>query len=208
MRTFVVSMAVAGSISLGQTVAVPAATVNKITPGKGKVGNTAVVHGSGFSGGVVTVKFGRSLAHDVVVPGGADRLIRLKVPLRDALDPNPVNVTVLVNGVPAEGATLTFEYNPAGLQPVINSIDPSVVPPNVPFSVTVLGDNFTTNTGRAPSQVYLIQSDFVQQGFLSGGHTGSAFSANFQPIGPLGFYELVVGFSDGSGASLYGFQVR
>ncbi len=188
-------------------VAVPmnvgAATVDQITPSKGKVGKTAVIHGSELKGGTVVVKFGKSVAQDVTVLN--DRTVKVTVPNRDALDPNPVKVTVTVDGVPAMG-DLEFYYDPPGPEPLITGFDPTEVMVGIPFSVMIVGTDFMTPQGRVPDQVFLFGPGIVM-GWVVGGVTATGFVAEFPAVAFAGYYLIVVGFSDGSGASAEGFLV-
>lgn len=176
---------------------VNAAEVTKITPSKGKVGNTAVIHGSALSGSGFVVKFGQSQVQDVKPLN--DKAIRITIPNRHAIDANPVKVTVTIDGNPATG-DLEFLYDPSGPEPIIESVYPPEAEVGAIIGLTVIGTDFMTPQGRMPDQVFLFGPETIQ-GFVIGEATATSFNAEFPPAAIPGIYLIVVGFSDGSGAS-------
>ena len=181
-----------------------AATVDKITPSKGKVGRTVVVHGSGFKAGPVTVKFGQSPAEGVKTLD--DKKIKVIVPEKNVLDPNPVKVTVTVAGVPALGDA-EFLYHAPGQEPVIESVEPESTIVGQPFAIKVTGSDFTTPQGREPNQVVLVGPETVW-GTVVSIESATCFVAEFPPVAIVGDYTLLVGFSDGTEATAENFWVN
>lgn len=180
-----------------------APSVRSITPSKGKVGNTAVIHGEGFQGGTVTVKFGSAAVQDMDIPN--DKTIKVTIPNRDARDPDPVTVTVTVNGVPAGESP--FSYKIIGPEPQIISFVPLSVPAGIEFSLEIVGTDFTSAQGRMPDQVLLIGLETIWGWIIPESVTETSFATEFPATTLAGDYEIVVGFSDGSGASAEGFVV-
>lgn len=82
-------------------------TVDKITPSKGKAGNPAVIHGKDLRGNVIVVKFGDVPAKEVKVVN--PKIIKVTIPEKDATDPDPIFVTVEIDGIPIP-EELWFEY--------------------------------------------------------------------------------------------------
>lgn len=182
---------------------VTAPSVRSITPSKGRVGNTAVIHGEGFRGATVAVKFGNATVQDMDIPN--DKTIKVTIPTRDARDPDPVLVTITVNGLPAGEAP--FSYKIIGPEPHIGSFVPLSVPAEIAFSLEIMGTDFVSPQGRLPDQILLIGPETIWGWIVTGSITEASFTAEFPAATLAGDYEIVVGFSDGSGASAEGFAV-
>ena len=195
-------LALASMILAAVPMKVSASSVTRITPSKGKVGNTAVIHGSELTGSSVVVKFGQSEAQDVKPLN--DKAIKVTIPNRHATDPNPVKVTVTIDGASATG-DLEFLYDPPGPEPAIEGVDPSEAQVGTIIGVTVIGTDFTTPQGREPNQIFLFGPETIQ-GIIVGSSTATSFKAEIPPAAIPGVYLIVAGFNDGSGAS-YPFTV-
>jgi len=177
---------------------VAAPSVTEITPKKGKVGQNGIIHGQGLGGGDIKVKFGSAGVAAENVQGLNDKAIKVTVPLKSALDPNPVKVAVTVDGVPVEG-DIWFLYDPPGTPPVVTGIDPPSVQEGEPFTLLVTGTDFTTPQGRVPYEIFLVSSAHLISGMIDvGSVTETSFRATFLPA-EVGVYKPVVGFSDGTG---------
>lgn len=185
-------------------VEVNAPSTEKITPSKGKVGQTVVIHGSGLKSASTAVKFGSSPASNVEAVN--NKTVKLTVPNRNALDPNPVQVTVTVDGVPAAGDLLFF-YDPPGPTPLITDFDPTTAEVGMPITIFICGTDFTTPQGRMPAQIFLFGPTTIE-GIVVGSATETNFTAEFPATTEKGVYLLIVGFSDGSGANAEGFKVE
>jgi hypothetical protein len=196
-------------------------TVDRLTPAKGGVGNTLVIHGSGFAPNTVAVKFGSRACDDIqVTPSG--RQVTVNIPVKYAFDPNPVLVEVYVNGVkvdPSVGPPLKFEYNPAGELPRIDDFQfssnaiiipssPKVIYANMQFDVTFKGDNFVTGP-RTVSAVWAVgesNGTLFKNSAVVGSPQKAAFTVTFgtDPQGsgqlglPLDSHYFVIEFSDGA----------
>jgi hypothetical protein len=93
---FIISMIVlivCAAIPINST----SASVRKVTPWKGNSGRIVSIHGSGFSSGDVVVKFGK--AESPYVNAINDKNVKVAVPEKDVTDPNPVEVTVYIDGI-------------------------------------------------------------------------------------------------------------
>ena len=174
-----------------------------ITPSKGKVGNVAVIHGTGFDGGAVTVTFGRAEAKDVKVPN--NKTVKVTIPAKDVRDPDPVPVKVTVDGVLA--GEVPFSYKIIGPEPQITAFIPWGVPAGMEFDLEIVGTDFTTQQGRKPDQVLLVGPDTIWGSVIADSSTDTAFTAAFPLAAIIGSYEILVGFTDGSGASAEGFEI-
>lgn len=184
---------------------VNAARVDSITPSKGKVGHTAVVHGEGFKGGAVTVKFGSADLVPASVP--TDKVAKITIPNKAATDPDPVPVKLFVDDVLVPG-DITFEYDPAGPEPMIIGYSPPSALIGEDFSIVVEGTDFMTPHGRVPDQIVLMGPDVIWGSVDFSTATDTSLAAGFPPAAIPGDYEILVGFSDGSGASAEGFIVN
>jgi len=181
-----------------------AAKFTSITPSKGKVGNAAVVHGEGFKGGAVTVKFGSADPVPAATP--SDKVGKVKIPNKVATDPNPVPVKIFIDEVLVPGDIL-FEYDPAGPEPAIGGFSPPSTLVGIEFSIEIVGTCFTTPHNRMPDQIVLIGPDAIWGWVVPDGVTDTSFMAEFPPVIIPGIYEIIVGFNDGSGATADGFDV-
>ncbi|UCE28722.1 MAG: IPT/TIG domain-containing protein [Candidatus Bathyarchaeota archaeon] len=179
-----------------------AANVDSITPSKGKIGNVAVIHGNGLKGGAIKVKFGS--ADPVPATASSDKVGKCTIPNKHATDPDPVPIKIFVDGVLVSD-DLTFEYDPAGPEPMITDFTPPEVMIGTDFSIEIAGTNFMTPHGRIPDQIVLIGPEAIWGWHEVFSDTG--LTAKFPGATIPGEYEIVVGFSDGSGASAEGFRV-
>lgn len=186
---------------------VSAATVEKITPKQGKVNNMAVVHGSGFRGASVAVLFGSRPASDVKIPGNSDKQIACSIPSRDPLEPSmTVKVTVLVDGVPANG-DLSFTYDPPGPEPTITDFNPKSVMAGTEFDMEITGTNFMTPHGRFPDQAALVGPDILWASIIS--YNDTYILVRGPPaFVPSPSYMILVCFPCGSAANAEGFEIK
>lgn len=123
------------------------AKVDKITPKKGKVGHTAVLHGDGLGGGQIEVKFGRAQGGNPHNPGGSTQNIVVTVLTKDALDSgSTVNVTVKIGGtaVGIPPAGISFDYNVPLPEPVITGVFASHDSATARLTATLTGTDFVT----------------------------------------------------------------
>jgi len=189
------------------------ASIAKMTPNKGKVGNTAVMHGSELTGNLFEVRFGRAQATDAVNPGNSSENIKCTVPNRNAQDPSPVNVTVKIDGVavelPPEG--LKFEYNVPLPEAEIREVTGIVYGTDLKLAVTLNGLNFV-NSQREPDtdNIFLVDVNGrlrTVKGAILAGFTETRIQAEFSGVRPGTFY-VVAGFSDGAGATSPSFEVK
>lgn len=189
-------------------VTVRAVTIDSMTPLKGKVGQTGVVHGTGFEGNAAAIKFGAKSADDIKTV--SDQLVKFKVPATDASDRLPsdaskVRVTVTIGDA---SAGFVFQYTAPGQEPTITAFDPPSVPSSTEIQTTVLGRDFTNPQGRTPTSTYLVETGTA--GVVTDvDPEGQSLVATFvrgDPF-PPGIYTVIVGFSDGSAASLGGLEV-
>jgi hypothetical protein len=193
------------------------ARIDSMTPTKGSSGQTALVHGSGFSSGQVSVRFGQTGA---VAPGDVhvlnDQVVRFTIPAvpvdqRDPFDPNvaPVNVNVAApDGTTT--AAFRFTFNPPGQQPAITEIRAvddagMLIEPLMaggPFELMLSGASFITATGRTPTMVALLgdAGNSVLAGPASA--TATSIAVSFPTgIPEPDIYQVIVGFSDDAAAS-------
>jgi len=182
------------------------AVIDSLTPEKGKVGHTGVVHGTGFKGNNASVTFGTANKPADSVQITSDEVVKFKVPATDVADREPWDRTkCIVNvSVGAASKSFIFQFDPPGTPPVLTSLDPANIPSSPTISTTARGADFTNNLGRVPDAVYLVEAG------LSGdihAETISAqsFSVTFttgderKSIPPLDVpYTVLVGFNDGS----------
>lgn len=180
---------------------VNAPNITQITPSKGMVGKPTIIHGSQLKGNTVTVRFGEAEARDVKSLN--DKAIKVTIPVKNALDPDPLMVTVTVDGVSA--GEIPFSYRIIGAEPVVKNFGPKQGKAGLPISVAVEGTDFTTPQGRKPYQVFLFGPETILGIIDDNTVTATSFTTEFWPATP-GFYLIVVGFSDGSGASAEGFE--
>lgn len=184
-------------------VKVNAAVVRNLGPKRGKPGLPVNIIGEGLAGHSIQVKFGSAPASATAVN---DKVIRTEVPQKNLLDPNPVKVTVFVDGVQVLG-DIDFLYDPPGQQPVITSFEPMIVPTGTEFIITFFGTDFMTPHGRVPDQILLIGLDLVWGTVVVSSETDTSFTADFPAVAVAGAHSIMVGFSDGSGANVDGLEV-
>lgn len=183
-------------------VAVPlevwAPVVSGITPRSGKVGHTAVIHGDGLKGSSIVIKFGDAQAENVDVP--SDRVIRCTVPPKHPLDIffniDPVPVTVTIDGILIGEAQ--FSYKTQKPEPAITSFDPQFAVEGTEFTIMMYGTGFMTPQGRVPDQAFLIGPEAVEAAVFA--ESESVMGVEPSPFMPVGSYEILISFSDGSGA--------
>lgn len=137
------------------------ATVDDITPPNGKVGNQAVIHGSGFRGSSsIVVKFGHAAGGNPTNAGNSDINIKVDVPDHSSSDGNPVVVQLFLNGstTPVSGSTLTFTYKdvPIGAPPA-PALDPVPSPILQGQAVTLTGSGFRNASVTANPVILLEQ---------------------------------------------------
>jgi len=182
-----------------------AAHVDSITPSRGMVGKPAIIHGSELKAGPVVVLFGSVPADEVHVLN--DKTLKVTIPQKDARDPDPLPVKVDVDGQPA--GELLFSYKILGPAPVITDLDPSSVPASIEFSEGIMGTDFTTPKGRKPYQLFLVSVtgvEIIEGWVIPVSITETRFMAKF-PAATPDKYSILVGFTDGSGANVEGFEV-
>ncbi len=182
-----------------------AAHVDSITPSRGMVGKPAIIHGSELKAGPVVVLFGSVPADEVHVLN--DKTLKVTIPQKDARDPDPLPVKVDVDGQPA--GELLFSYKILGPAPVITDLDPSSVPASIEFSEGIMGTDFTTPQGRKPYQLFLVSVtgvEIIEGWVIPVSITETRFMAKF-PAATPDKYSILVGFTDGSGANVEGFEV-
>jgi hypothetical protein len=198
-RTLLLATILAFALSVfGDAGPAGSAQADRITPEKGKVGQNAVIHGAGFRGGSIDVKFGQNGSTQTVI-GVNDNNIKVDVPNRNPQDANPVTVTVSEASVTI--GSFLFEYKIPEPEPIITSFDPASAPVSTPFTVTLSGTDFTTAQGRFPDDAYLVSrtGPDVFRGSVESFTIDSAVVA-FPPVGTPGDYTILVGFSDGAAA--------
>lgn len=177
-----------------------------LTPKKGKVGNTAVVHGDALAGNPLEVKFGQAAAN-AGNPGGDAENIKCDIPVKDPRDPDTVTVTVKVGGVEAQypAGPLTFDYNIPQPAPTISDYKAGdgtkSVKQNAGFTLVLSGANFII-PGRVPQRCIAVGGDTETSLNIVGTATATQVTFYFPGLSVAGDYSLVVGFSDGSGASI------
>lgn len=181
--------------------------IRNFGPKKGKAGLPVNIHGNDFgSSNTVTVKFGSRDGIDTHVKN--DQTIRTTVPERHALDPQKVKITVVLDEVSIV-EDWWFEYDPPGPEPVITDVEPAAgIPHAIPSLITIIGTSFATpeGQGRVPTQIFLIGPVTVCGWIIPDSITDTSFTAEVL-VPEIGIYEIVVGFSDGSGATAEGFQI-
>ncbi len=193
------------------------ANIDKITPAKGKVGNVAVLHGSGLTGTTFIVKFGRATSPDAGNPGNSPDNIKCTIPAKDALDPAAVAVTVTIDGTPATvAAGVGFEYAEVANPPAIASVVDVVYDAGAfTLSFGLTGTGFVTaNRQPEAGNAYVVDGDpndgvdlRTMKGTVAAGATAERMDLSFNNVRMTGVYAAVVGFSDGSGAKSPSFQV-
>ena len=182
---------------------VSAPELRDFAPKRGRSGKVNII-GEDLSGIIVKVKFGSVEAPEPEVIN--DKVIRVEVPPRNVLDPNPVEITVTFDGEPPLG-DMWFLYDPAGPEPQITDFKPPMAIAGIPFTLELTGTDFMTPHGRVPNQIFLISPAEVIGGtVVVGTETDTSFTAEFLAA-TSGIYEILVGFNDGSGASAEGFEV-
>lgn len=182
---------------------VSAPIITKITPSKGMVGKPAIIHGTDLRGSTLVIKFGRSEAQEIESLN--DKAIKVTIPNKDARDPDPLTVTVTVDGVPA--GEVPFSYKIIGAEPVVKNYGPKQGTAGLPVNIVIEGTDFTTPQGRKPDQIFLFGPDTIQGMVDATSVTAASFIAGFDlpPSAILGSYLVVIGFSDGSGVTAEGF---
>ena len=182
--------------------------VNDMTPQKGKVSGTALIHGNGLRGSSIVVKFGLAQAIDAANPGNSDENIKMTIPNKDPRNTgDTVQVTVAIDGEVAQlpSGGLSFSYNIPQPAPTISGFSSSPVAPlqlGQAFIATFTGTDLTTSSGRVPDTFYAIGAD-NEQGTLSGTPTAKSISATFPGLQQGGDYQFFIGFNDGSGVTIY-----
>ncbi len=184
-------------------VKVNAAVVRNLGPKRGKPGLPVNIIGEGFAGHGIQVKFGSAPASATAVN---DKVVRTEVPQKNLLDPNPVKVTVFVDGAQVMG-DIDFLYDPPGQQPIVAGFGPAIVPAETEFIITFFGTGFMTPHGRVPGQILLIGLDIVWGIVVASSETDTSFSAVFPAVIATGVYTIMLGFSDGSGTNVEGLEV-
>jgi hypothetical protein len=188
------------------------AKVEKVTPQKGKVGSTTVLHGSGLTGTHFVIKFGRTEASGAANPGNSSDNIKCEVPAKDARDPSPVQITIVIDGVPAElpPGGLTFEYNVPLPEPMITGVVGVTHAPDLAVNLSLEGENFVTPQ-RQPdaANIYLVglEDQPTVQGLVES-FTEATLTASFSEVLLAGMYQIVAGFTDGAGATSPPFMVN
>jgi len=184
--------------------------VNRVSPAAGQVGNIVALEGSGLAGDHLEVTFGRAAALQLLNSGGSDRVLRLLVPNKvDPRDPDTVTVGVKVDGVEAivPSGGLRFTYSIPQPSPGItdyttdNPANPKTVSPDLPFVVTLTGANFML--ARRVPQRCIARGDGGQESEgVVGPSSDTSVSCSFPGVETVGDYELLIAFSDGSGAGI------
>ena len=82
--------------------------VDMVRPDHGRAGHPTIIHGDGFQGQNVVVKFGSVMVPDGDVEILADPIIKVKVPPKAASDADTVDVKVSVGG--ADFGPFPFTY--------------------------------------------------------------------------------------------------
>lgn len=183
---------------------VSAPQVRGFAPKRGKSGGKINIIGKDLDElGTPKITFG---SKEAVVTPVNPQLIRAEVPSLSVLDPNPVEVTITFDGEPPLGG-LWFLYDPPGPEPIIKDFKPPMGLAWIPFSLELTGTSFMTPPGRVPNQIFLISpTDVIEGTVVAGSATDTSFIAEFPPA-PAGDFEILVGFSDDSGASISGFKI-
>jgi len=185
-------------------------TIDRMTPTKGKTGEVAVIHGTGFKEGQVaagvTIMFGTILtipAGNIEVQSG--QVIRLTIPevpvdRRTPTDPSlaPLKVTVTMEGK-SVAREFVFQFDPAGPQPVVDGAGGAYDASQNVLLVDVVGRSFTTPGTRKPVQAFLV--DYGASGNVTEA-TDTALKASISMMTDPRGSELwiLLGFSDGSAA--------
>jgi hypothetical protein len=193
-----IALAMATIVLIAVPLKVWAPAVSGITPKSGKVGHTAVIHGSGFKGAGVEIKFGEAKAEKVDI--NSDRVIRCTVPPKHPLDIffniDPVPVTVTIDGILV--GEVQFSYKTQKPEPVITSFDPPFAVEGTEFTIMMYGTGLMTPQGRVPDRAFLIGPEVVEAAVFA--ESESVMGVEPSPFMPVGSYEILVSFSDGSGA--------
>lgn len=178
---------------------VSAPSVTRITPSKGMVGKTLVVHGSDLRGNNIVVRFGTAKAQEGEPIN--DKAIKVTIPNKNALDPDPIKVTVTVDGVSA--GEVPFSYKILGAEPAVTNYGHKQGKLGLQINVMIEGTDFTTPQGRKPDQIFLFGPETIQGIIDTSNVTATDFAAWFDlpPTKIPGVYLVVVGFSDGSGVT-------
>jgi len=204
---------VLGSLAIAFVCWAPAGAapmVSRVSPAAGQVGNVVVLEGSGLAGDHLEVTFGRAAALTLVNPGGSDRVLRLLVPNKiDPRDPDTVTVDVRVDGVEAivPSGGLRFTYSIPQPSPRISDYTtgdpahPKTVLAGLPFVVTLTGANFML-ARRAPQRCIASGDDSQESEGVIGTSSDTGVVCSFPGLGMAGDYELLIAFSDGSGAGI------
>jgi hypothetical protein len=200
-----VVLALATLVFIATPLKVWSPSIDMIKPEHGKAGHVTIIHGDGFTGANVEVKFGTAKADkaDVI----SDKVIRTTVPPKHPLDiffnVDPVPVMVTVDGVSI--GEMPFSYKIQKPEPVITGFDPKFVVVGTEFTIMVYGTSFTTAQGRVPDQVFLIGPEVVEATILECDACTCLMGVEPSPFYPTGYYEILISFSDGSGAVAEGY---
>lgn len=180
------------------------ALIENLTPEKGKLGHTGVVHGDGFSGLTAAITFGAKPAGEIETK--SDQVVKFKVPFTDASDRLPADPSkCLVNVAIGDASrSFIFQYDPPGDPPAITGFDPNEFPTAVTVTTKAIGSSLANAQGRKPTTVFLVELGITGEinaaSITPGSFEFSVSSPNSRPI-PAGAYTVVTGFNDGSGAS-------
>jgi hypothetical protein len=187
-----------------------AQVVTRLDPPAGLVGNVITLLGSDLAGNELEVLFGGARASVIPISRGAERIIRVLVPNKvDPRDPDTLAVTVSVDGVEGTdpAAPLFFTYSIPQPAPEITDFttgDPSQ-PRNVfadePFVLTLTGSNFLL-ARRVPQRCIALRGERVEAEALMGSPSDTSASCFFPGLPIVEDYELLIAFSDGSGAGI------
>ena len=180
------------------------ALIEDLTPEKGKVGHTGVVHGNGFTGLSATITFGAKSAGEIETK--SDQVVKFKVPFTEASDrlPSDPSKCLVAVAIGDASRSFVFQYDPPGDPAVISRFDPDNLPAAVTLTTKAVGTNLANAQGRRPTSVFLVESGLagtINEASISPtSFEFSVTSLTTRPI-PAGGYTVVVGFNDGSGAS-------